>query len=449
MTLHREIEEIVGTPHCLTDPQMTGSYGADKTGFVKGTPDLVVRPGDTEETAAVVAVCATHGTPLVPQGGNTGLVGGSVPEERGVVLSLTRLTQLTEVDAAARQVVAGAGVTLEQVQKNAAREALSFPIDHGARSQATVGGTVATNAGGALAWKHGMTRALIVGTEVVLANGDVVRDMSPLAKDNSGYDLPGLFTGSEGTLGVITAARLRLVPLYPHKCTALVGVDSIDRAVQLFLMGRARAELEAAEFFSRRCLELVMAHMKLPAPMPNEHEVYALLEFSAPTSEAARSALAETVPGIDDDSIVVAEDDKGSRSLWEYRERQNEALTAAGGGRKFDVSVMPEQMSDFLDSVSKALEELDRDVEIYAFGHLGDGNIHLNALGLADQEAAARTVYGTVEGFNGAVSAEHGVGRTKRQWLHLVRSPQEIAAMKAIKNALDPGNLMNPGVLFD
>lgn len=439
----------MGAGHCLTDPEVTGSYGSDKTGFVKGTPDLVVRPADVEQTAAVVAVCASHGTALVPQGGNTGLVGGSVPAERGVVLSLTRLARLTEVDAAARQVVAGAGVSLEQVQQSAAKQALNFPIDHGARSQATVGGTVATNAGGALAWKHGMTRALIVGTEVVLANGDIVRDMSPLAKDNSGYDLPGLFTGSEGTLGVITAARLRLVPLYPHKCTALVGVDSIGRAVELFLTGRVHPELEATEFFSRRCLELVMAHMKMPAPMPGEHEIYALLEFSGPTVEAAESALAQTAAHIDDDSIVVAQDEKGARSLWEYRERQNEALTAAGGGRKFDVSVMPEQMPDFIDSVTKALEDLDPDVEIYAFGHLGDGNIHLNALGLPDQDAATRTVYETVEGFDGAVSAEHGVGRTKKQWLHLVRSPQEIAAMKTIKNALDPGNLMNPGVLFD
>ncbi len=396
----------------------------------------------------MLAICSQHEAAIVPQGGNTGLVGGSVPEGAGIVLSLTRLTHLDEVDAPARQVVAGAGVTLQALQDHGKPADLFFAIDHGARSEATVGGTIGTNAGGALAWKYGMTRALVVGTEAVLANGDVVRDMSPLAKDNSGYDLPGLFTGSEGTLGVVTAARLRLVPLYRHKCTALVGVDSIGRAVELFLTGRTSPALEAAEFFSQRCLQLVRQHMGLPALMPSEHEIYALLEFTAPSVEASESALAETVRGIADDAIVVAQDEKGSRSLWEYRERQNEALTAAGGGRKFDVSVMPEQMSAFIDAVTRSLEELDPGVEIYAFGHLGDGNIHLNALGLSDQEAAARTVYETVDGFDGAVSAEHGVGRTKRRWLHLVRSEQEIAAMRAIKQALDPKNLLNPGVLL-
>lgn len=449
VALERRLADIVGPSQVLSDPEIIHSYVVDRTGSFHGEARAVVRPADTAETAACVAACVAEGVAVVPQGGNTGLVGGSTSERGHVLISLQRLAQLEVVDPAARQVVAGAGATLQSVQEAAAASELVFPIDHGARSQATIGGTVATNAGGALAWKYGMTRALVIGIEAVLADGAVLTDMSPLAKDNSGYDLPGLFTGSEGTLGVVTAARLRLVPLFPHSATALVGVESLDTAVKLFVAARVAPELEAGEFFSQRCMQLVTEHLGVASPLPDEHPYYALLEFSTTTSEGAHAALGGAIASIPQHAVAVAQDERQRRQLWEYRERQNEALTAAGGGRKFDLAVMPPAMGSFLDSVSEALQALDPAVDIYAFGHLGDGNIHLNALGLPDQDAAAKVVYETVDAFDGTVSAEHGVGRLKKPWLPLVRSPQELGVMRAIKKSLDPHNLMNPGVLFD
>ena len=449
MTFETELRDIVGAEHVLTDPHLAAPYGMDRTGSFSGTPRLVVRPGSTQETAGVIEACARQKVAVVPQGGNTGLVGGAVPEHGAVVVSLTRLRTVEAVDPSSRQVVAGAGATLAAVQSAAAAHDLSFPIDHGARSEATMGGTVATNAGGALAWKYGMTRALVVGVEAVMADGTVVRDMSPLAKDNSGLDLPGLFTGSEGTLAVITATRVRLVPRYPHTATALVGVASLAAAIELFLSGRVAPELEAGEFFSHRCLRLVQEHLDLRAPMSTEHPYYALIEFSAASRARADDALGAAIGDRDDDSVAVAVEPDKRAQLWAYRERQNEALTAAGGGRKFDLAVMPERMHDFMEAVTSALEGLDPEVQIYAFGHLGDGNIHLNALGLPDQRAATEVVYETVDAFDGTVSAEHGVGRLKKDWLHLVRSPAELDVMRAIKVALDPHLLLNPGVLFD
>ena len=449
MALEGDLRQIVGPSHVLVDPDLVASFTVDRTGSFRGAARAVVRPGTPEEAAAVIEACTRERVAVVPQGGNTGLVGGAVPEGDRVLVSLARLTELAEVDAAARQIVAGAGVTLQNIQDAARAKDLVFPIDHGARSQATAGGTVATNAGGALAWKYGMTRALVVGVEAVLADGTVLHDMSPLAKDNSGYDLPGLLTGSEGTLGVITATRLRLVPHFAHTATAIVGVGSLVEAVELFISARSAPELEAGEFFSHRCLELVREHMGLQALMSNRHPYYALLEFSTGTKKGADDALSVVVGKVNDGSIAVAQDERQRRLLWEYRERQNEALTAAGGGRKFDLAVMPQRMGPFMDAVSSRLEHLDPDVRIYAFGHLGDGNIHLNALGLPDQDTAARVVYETVDSFEGTVSAEHGVGRLKKAWLPLVRSRQELDAMRSIKRSLDPYDLMNPGVLFD
>ena len=449
MTFETQLQAIVGAEHVLDDPDIAAPYGKDRTGSFSGTPRLVVRPGSTAEAAEVLAVCAEQQVSVVPQGGNTGLVGGSVPEDGAIVVSMKRMDRIDEVDSAARQVVAGAGATLLDVQTSAAESSLVFPIDHGARGEATMGGTVATNAGGALAWKHGMTRALVVGVEAVLGDGTIVRDMSPLAKDNSGFDLPGLFTGSEGTLALITTTRVRLVPLFPQSATALVGVDSLADAVELFLKSRSSPELEAAEFFSDRCLELVCRHLDLTSPMGSRHPFYALIEFSAASAQGAERALGAAVAGIADDSVAVAGDPAQRRLLWELRERQNEALTAAGGGRKFDLAVMPERMDKFITAMTAALEEMDPEVEIYAFGHLGDGNIHLNALGLPDQAAATKLIYEMVDSFEGTVSAEHGVGRLKKGWLHLVRSPEELRAMRAIKSALYPAGVMNPGVLFD
>jgi FAD/FMN-containing dehydrogenase len=443
-----DLRDAVGGAHVLLDDDVRAPFETDWTRRFSGTCAAVVRPGTTAEVAAVLAACARHGVAVVPQGGNTGLVGGGVPRGGEVVLSLTRLDALDAVEPAAAQVEAGAGVTLARLQDHARAADLDAGVEFAARDQATLGGLAATDAGGMRALRHGTVRARIAGLEAVLADGSVVDRLSGLLKDNAGYDLPALLVGSEGTLGVVTKLRWRLLPLLRARVAALVPVPSLGDAARVLGELRPRLpSLEAADFIADEGLELVLAHLEVPAPLPERAPAYVLLECAAATDPTAELAAALGAAGIDD--AVVADDTTARARLWRIREALPDAIAAAGVPHKLDVGVPLARLAEFAGRVPETVEASAPGARVVLFGHLGDGNVHVNVLGApADDERVDEAVLALVASCGGTVSAEHGVGVAKARWLGLARGEAEIAAMRAIKRALDPGDLLNPGAVL-
>jgi FAD/FMN-containing dehydrogenase len=436
----------VGERHVLCEPDLVAGFEQDGTGRFGGRAAAVVRPGTRDEVAGVLAACSAAGAAVVPQGGNTGLVGGQVPRGGEVVLSLVRLTEIGPLDPVAAQITVGAGVTPAALAVKLQGSGLALGVDFAARDSATIGGMVATDAGGAQVLRHGTMRARVAGLEAVLSDGRVLRRLSGLVKDNAGYDLPALLVGTEGTLAVITAVRLALVPDPPRVVTALLGLGTLDDAVGLVARLRARLDsLRAAEVFFADGLELVCAHRRLPPPFPAGHGVYVLAECAAghdPT-EALAAALEDEEAVAD---VAVADDTTRRAALWTYREAHNEAVNAAGVPHKLDVSVPPAAIPAFAAEVREAVGALGRTI---LWGHLGDGNLHVNVLGPApDDHAVDELVLRLVTAHGGSISAEHGIGVAKRDWLGLTRTPEEIAAMRAIKQALDPAGVLNPGAVL-
>lgn len=445
-SLASDLAAITGPGHVLTDPELVAGYTTDWTRRYAGQAQLVVSPGEAGEVAAVLRCCARHGAPVVTQGGNTGLVGGTVPaDRRAVVLSTRRLRGLGPVDTLAGQVTAGAGVTIADLQAAAAAEGLSYGVDLAARDSATVGGTIATNAGGMHTIRYGPTRAQVLGLEAVLADGSLLSHLSGLAADNTGYDLAGLLTGSEGTLAVITAARLRLWPAEPVAAVLLAGVAGIAEAAALQARLRALVPVRAAEYLEEDGISLVRAAAGLPPPLSRAWPACLLAEVAGTGADADRLADA----GLPDDTAV-ALDGPGRAALWAYRERHTEAIAAAGVPHKLDVAVPLGAIAAFRADLGPAVRAAaGPGCRIIVFGHIGAGNLHINLLGPAPgDEAADDAVLRLVARHGGSVSAEHGIGRAKARWLELSRSAAEIAAMRAIKTALDPAGLLNPGVLL-
>jgi FAD/FMN-containing dehydrogenase len=433
----------------LAADDVRAPFESDWTGRFHGRARAAVRPSDTAQVAAVIAACREHGAALVPQGGNTGMVGAGVPRGGEVVLSLQRLQEVGEVDRAAAQVEVGAGVTLAALQEAARAAGLDAGLDFAARDSATVGGLAATDAGGMRALRHGTARAHVAGLEAVLADGTIVDRRAALLKDNAGYDLPALLVGSEGTLGVITRVRWRLVPLLRARVTALVALDSLERAADLLARVRPRLPgLEAADFFLDDGLQLVLDHEGLPAPVPRRAPVYVLLECAGrddPTPELA-DALGEA--GVDD--ALVAADSGERERLWRFRERHPDAIAAAGIPHKLDVGVPLARLAEFERRLRDEVARADPAARLVLFGHLGDGNVHVNVLGPDPEDGAVdEAVLRLAAACGGTISAEHGVGVAKARWLGLVRSPGELAAMRAIKRALDPDGILNPGAVLE
>ena len=452
MTLEADLCEVVGESHVLVDPSVTASYETDWTRRFSGRARCVVRPADTQEVASVLQLCGRHGVAVVTQGGNTGLVGGGVPSGGEVVLSTSRLRQIGPVDAESGQVTVGAGVTLAALQQTVRPMGLDFGVDFAARDSATIGGLVSTNAGGERVLRYGSTRQQVVGLEAVLADGSVLSRLEALPKDNTGFDLVGLLTGSEGTLAVITGVRVRLWPLFTHRSVALLALDSTGAALAVLAALRSRlGSLEAAELFLANGLALVMRHTGLPAPIPGDHPAYLLVECAdrVDPGEAMLEALeevSELVPGLAD--IVMGEDARGRAGLWRYREAHTESINAFGVPVKLDVAIPHSQLERALEELPDVVADVAPDAQTVVFGHLHEGNLHVNVLGADDDHAVTDAVLRYVASLHGSISAEHGVGRAKTQWLGLSRSAAEIAAMRSIKRALDPGQLLNPGVIF-
>jgi FAD/FMN-containing dehydrogenase len=439
---------VVGPEHTLTDPELCAGYEVDWTGRFRGRAAAVVRPAGTDEVAEVLALLDAAGRPVVPQGGNTGLVGGSVPLHGEVVLSLRRLACIEPVDARAGQVTAGAGATLAAVDAAARPAGLAFGVDLAARDSATMGGMVATNAGGLRMLRYGNMRAQVMGLEFVLAGGRVISHLGGLPKDNTGYDLGGLLTGSEGTLGVITRARLRLVPHLSARTVGLLAFSGPEAALEALaeLRRRLPATLEAAELFFADGLSLVCDHLGLPPPFPTLHPAYLLVEAAAPTDPSGDLAEA-VVNGVGDLALDGAAEPAGRARLWRYREAHGEAINAAGVPVKLDVSLPAGELAAFVPRVREALARAAPGARCFLFGHAADGNLHVNIVGAGDVDVEG-PVLRLVGQLGGSISAEHGIGTAKRSWLHLNRSAAELDAFRAIKAALDPQRILNPHVLL-
>lgn len=448
------LRQIVGVEQVLADPDVRRGYERDWTGRF-GAPALaVVRPGDTREVAATVASCAAHRVAVVPQGGNTGLVGGGVPQGGEVLISLARLSDVALVDVAAAQITVGAGATLAAVQSAARAVGFDVGVDLGARDSATIGGMVATNAGGMQVFRYGTMRQHVIGVEVVLADGSVVERLSGVIKDNTGYHLSGLFVGSEGTLGVLTRVRLALVRYLPERAVALVGCRSIADGV---VVARALDEtldcLSAMEFTDAVAQAVVEDHLAISPPLGDRQPVLLLVECAdrVPVADRLVAALADAVG---DRPTAFGADTDARRALWRHREQLTEALNATTVPVKLDVALPLSVLDRFAREVGQVITRVHPGARTALFGHLLDGNVHVNvndvAARIADPVAASieRAVLELVASFGGSISAEHGIGRAKAPYLTLGRSPLEIATMRAIKDALDPHGILNPGVIF-
>jgi FAD/FMN-containing dehydrogenase len=442
------LAEVVGERHVLVDPELTAAYTTDWTGRFRGAAAAVVRPADTAEVATVVAACAAHGASIVTQGGNTGLVGGAVPAAGQVVVNLQRLDRVTDVDPSVGQLTAGAGVTIARLHDAAKAAGWDYGVDFGARDTATVGGSVATNAGGIRLLRHGDTRRQLLGVEAVMADGSVISHLGGLEKDNTGYHLAGLLCGSEGTLGIVAAARLRLVARTDERVVALLAFDRAASAVEAaWALHRDLPTLDAAELLLADGLALVCGTLDLRRPFPEDHAAYLLVEAagtSDPTTE-----LAAAIDGVDASDVAVATEAARRAELWRFREAHTEAINTLGAPHKMDVTLPGPALAPFLDDVVDAVRAVAPAARTWLFGHAADGNVHVNVTGVdpAD-ESVDDAVLHLVAARGGSISAEHGIGTAKRRWLHLARTPAEIAAMRAIKRALDPTGLLNPGVLL-
>jgi FAD/FMN-containing dehydrogenase len=442
------LRNVVGL-QVVVDPEVVASYTTDWTGRFVGHSPIVVRPGSTEEVIGVISVCRELGLALVPQGGNTGLVGGGVPLRGEVVLSLHRLSNLEPVDEQAGQITAGAGATLAELQQTAREAGWSYGVDIASRDSATVGGTVATNAGGLHVIRYGDTRAQVLGLEAVLGTGEVVSHLGGLIKDNTGYHWPGLVCGSEGTLAVVTAARLRLVTPMTHRTAALLAFPNVRHGLEAAaLLRRSLPTLEACELVLSPGVELVCSVTGMGLPFPNPHPVYLLVEVADRTDPTGPLAEAtETIDHVAD--VAVATRPSQRAGLWRYREAHTEAINTLGPPHKLDVTLPHGSLAEFIDRASGEVATVDREARTWLFGHVGDGNVHVNVSGLApDDDRVDDAVFQLVGELGGSISAEHGIGTAKKRWLHLSRTPAEITAFRSLKQALDPDGILNPNVLL-
>ena len=444
------LREIVGDHHCLTDAPLRASYETDWTRRFGGSALAVVRPGSSEEVAAVLRACGSGGMGVVPQGGNTGLVGGSVPRGGEVVLNLLRLRDVDQTDTESGEVTVGAGATLAAVQAAARSAGWDVGVDLGARDSATIGGMVATNAGGVNVLRHGPMRRQVLGWEAVLADGTVLRRLPGMPKDNTGYDLGSLLAGSEGTLAVITRVRLRLVPRLAHRVVGLAGfADAASAVVAAARLRRELGSILALELFTDAGMELVMRHASVAPPFAGRRPVYLLVEAGSDEADPTESLVTALEAFGVGESAAVATDAAGRHRLWQLRERHTEAVNAEGVPHKLDVSVPLGRYAEMIESAPAVVRAVDPAARTIVYGHVGDGNVHVNVLGPApEDESVDDAVLGLVLELGGSVSAEHGIGVAKVDWLMRDRGEATVAAMRAIKHALDPAGTLNPGVLF-
>ncbi|EEE45688.1 FAD-binding oxidoreductase [Roseibium alexandrii] len=470
--LLERLSEIVGPANILALSGDMAAYTEDWTGKYRGEALAVVRPASTAEVTEVVAACAASGVAIVPQGGRTGLCGGGVPVpgKPSVILSLTRMTKIRSLDAAGRTVVAEAGVVLETLQAEVAKSGLAFPLSFGAKGSCTIGGNLATNAGGSNVVRYGNTRELCLGIEAVLPDGSVINALTGLRKDNTGYDFKDLLIGAEGTLGVITAAVFKLFPEPTARATAFLSVASLDQAIEVLnkVQDRTGGAVEAFEYMSQPAIDVICrAFPDIRPPLEGTVETGVLLEVASIRPADGR-VLQDGSIGLQNDLMeilaelmeaefivdaMLAQSERQRGELWRMRESVLESITANGPAHILDISLP-------LANVATFVTEMDQEAHSLGFqpltiGHLGDGNLHY-ALAAAPSydwsglplETAKEVAFALLTRLNGSFSAEHGIGQSKLPVMTKLKEPAQLAAMRAIKTALDPNNIMNPGKLI-
>ena len=457
------LKAIVGE-RGLVDENERGPYEVDWREQYHGRAAAVVRPANTEEVAKVVALLSELRIPMVPQGGNTSLCGASVPDASGtqVIVNLSRMNRVREVDPSNNTMTVEAGCVLQALQEVAEKHGRLFPLSLGAQGSCEIGGNLSTNAGGTGVLRYGNTRELVLGLEVVLPDGRVWNGLRGLRKDNTGYDLKHLFVGAEGTLGIITAAVLKLFPLPRSRATALVALESPAAAVALLSQLREACgeRITGFELIARICLDLVIRHIPGSRdPLPARYPWYVLVELSDSTAGPALDALLEEALGVAAEAgsirdAAIAASQAQREDFWKLRENVSEAQKLDGASIKHDVSVPVSRVPELIERAGAELARRFPDIRIVAFGHVGDGNIHYNCSKPERQEAQAffdqaeevnHIVYEVVQALGGSISAEHGLGVLKREEIKRYKSELELEMMRSIKRTLDPHNLMNPG----
>ena len=428
-----------------------------------GETPLLLQPRTTEEVARAVEICARHGVAIVTQGGGTGLVGGQIPYGE-VLLSTCKLRTVRDVTPLDDAMTVEAGVTLLEAQELAREKDRFFPLSLAAEGSATIGGVISTNAGGTAVLRYGMMRDLVLGIEAVMPDGQVFNGLKRLRKDNTGYDLKQLFIGAEGTLGVVTAATLKLFPIMRSRATAIVGLESHHDAVEL--LARAKAEtgggVEAFELMKRLGMSLVLKNIPdTREPLETTPPWYVLIELASGEPDGAEAAMERLLTTAFEEGLIVdaaiAQNDVQKAEFWRLREEHSAALKPEGGGWKHDVSVPVSRIADFIDEATAAVERFHPGCRVSVFGHVGDGNLHYDVIPAVGEDVSAfiarwmegsEVVHDVVARYNGSISAEHGLGRLKTDEARRYKSPLEIATMQAIRQALDPRRIMNPAVLF-
>jgi FAD/FMN-containing dehydrogenase len=457
------LKEILGPSGWSDDPDRLAPKLVEWRDRWRGHTPLLALPGSTAEVARVIGVCAEAGVAVTPQGGNTGLVGGQIPQGE-ILLSTDRLRAVRDIDRLDDVMVAEAGLTLAETHAAAGEVGRRFPLDLASEGSATLGGLISTNAGGTAVLRYGTMRGLVLGVEAVLPNGEIWNGLKRLRKDNTGYDLKQLLIGGEGTLGVVTAAALRLAPILASRAVALVAVAFPAHAVDLLARAKEEAggEVEAFELISRLGLELAVRHLPgLRDPLETATPWVVLIEIASARAGAAEAALESLLADALERELIVdaavAQSGEQAKAFWALREGQSAAQKPEGPAWKHDVSVPISRIAQFIDTASGALMDRYPGVRVDAFGHLGDGNIHYDILGpvggdparhAGARDEAARLVHDLVASLGGSISAEHGLGTMKTREALLYKSPVEVAALRAVRRALDPKRIMNPRVLF-
>lgn len=452
---------IVGERNAVTDPDAIAPYVSEERGLYRGYSPLVLRPGTVGEVAAILKLASETGTPIVPQGGNTGLVGGQTPHHGEIVLSLKRLDRIREVDATSNTMTCEAGVILANAQNAAADAGRLFPLSLGAGGSCTIGGNLSTNAGGTGALAYGVARELVLGLEVVLADGRVLNNLRKLKKDNTGYDLRHIFIGAEGTLGIITAAVLRLFPRPRAVETAFIGVPSPYAALALLNLAEERAggSVTGFELMPRVSLDWAIKHAPMCRdPLAGRYSWYVLLELSSQRREGLRATMEDILAGGAEQKLIedatIAASLEQSKAFWLLRHHIADTQKYEGGSIKHDVSVPVNAVPDFIAEATAAVESMIPGCRACPFGHLGDGNIHFNVsqpVG-ADRDTFLKrwdevnaAVFAIVARYGGSISAEHGIGVMKRELLPGVKDPVAFDLMRSFKRMLDPRGILNPG----
>ncbi|MDQ0466682.1 FAD/FMN-containing dehydrogenase [Caulobacter ginsengisoli] len=457
------LKAVLGEGGWSTDPERLAPKLVEWRGRWQGTTPLLALPRSTADVAAVVGICAEAGVAIIPQGGNTGLVSGQIPQGE-ILLSTERLTAVRDIDAFDDVITVEAGVTLAAVHEAAAKVGRRFPLGLASEGSATVGGVVSTNAGGTQVLRYGTTRNLVLGLEAVLPNGEIWNGLKRLRKDNTGYDLKQLLIGAEGTLGVVTAASLKLFPILASRSVAICGLESPRQAIELLALAKAvtGGAVEAFELIGRMGLDFALKNVPgLREPLDARHPWYVLIETTTATPGEAEAAMGRLLEQAFEAGLVtdaaIAQTGKQMGAFWALRENQSVGQKPEGSVWKHDIAVPVSRIADFIEQATAAVIAFSPGVRVVAFGHVGDGNVHYDVLrpeGGSDaahdalRDEGATLVHDIVAGMEGSISAEHGLGSMKGHEALRYKSPVEVAALRAVREALDPRRIMNPRALF-